>query len=410
MSTLDEFVAPPDRISQRERLDRATAHIDPPFAVIDLNAWDANADDLARRAAGIPIRVVSKSIRSRSLIQDVLGKPGFRGVLAYALPEALWLVGEGITDDVLVAYPSTDRAGLRRLVADEAAAAAVTLTIDDLEQLDLVDSVAAPTDRPIIRVCLDLDTSWQPAGERIHIGVRRSPLRTPEQFAQLAAEIVKRPGFSLVGLMAYEAQVAGVGDAPTGRWAYSVAVRAMQALSMRELMQRRAAAVDAVREVANIEFVTGGGTGSIEKTLADGLVTEVAAGSGLFGPHLFDHYRAFHPLPAALFAVPVVRRPGPGVVTVLGGGYVASGAPGRDRLPLPWLPEGLELDPREAAGEVQTPLLGPAADSLRIGDRVWFRHAKAGEMCERFSRLHLVRFDEQVDVVPTYRGEGRTFL
>jgi len=190
----------------------------------------------------------------------------------------------------------------------------------------------------------------------------------------------------------------------------AAAVRLLQRASARELAQRRAAVVAAVRAVAPLRFVNGGGTGSLERTAAEPAVTELAAGSGLFAPTLFDAYRAFTPIPAALFALPVVRRPGPGVVTTLGGGYVASGAAGADRLPRPVLPGGLRLDRQEGAGEVQTPVLGPSADGLRIGDRVWFRHAKAGELCERFAVLHLVEGDRIVDTVPTYRGEGRTFL
>ena len=119
-------------------------------------------------------------------------------------------------------------------------------------------------------------------------------------------------------------------------------------------------------------------------------MTEVTAGSGLYGPTLFDPYRAFDVRPAALFALPVVRKPSPSIATVLGGGYMASGAGGADRLPRPVLPAGLRLDRAEGAGEVQTPVLGPAARDLALGDRVWFRHAKAGELCERFAALHLV--------------------
>ena len=75
------------------------------------------------------------------------------------------------------------------------------------------------------------------------------------------------------------------------------------------------------------------------------------------------------------------------------------------------LPPGLRLDRQEGAGEVQTPLLGEAADALRVGDRVWFRHAKAGELCERFDAVHLVRGARgRRTTVPTYRGEGRAFL
>jgi D-serine deaminase-like pyridoxal phosphate-dependent protein len=165
-----------------------------------------------------------------------------------------------------------------------------------------------------------------------------------------------------------------------------------------------------VSALTDLEFVNGGGTGSLHSSTREDAVTEIAAGSGLYGPVLFDSYSSFRPLPAAMFALPVVRRPGSGVATALGGGYLASGPGDRARLPRPHLPSGLRLDPREGAGEVQTPLLGPGADALEIGDRVWMRHAKAGELCERFDRLYLIEGDRIVDEVPTYRGEGRCFL
>jgi D-serine deaminase-like pyridoxal phosphate-dependent protein len=183
----------------------------------------------------------------------------------------------------------------------------------------------------------------------------------------------------------------------------------MQQLSARELALRRAEAVAAVRAVAPLEFVNGGGTGSLERTTAEEAVTELAAGSGLYSPGLFDGYRSFRGRPAALFALAVTRRPAPGLVTVASGGWIASGPPGADRVPIPTYPAGLKLVPSEGAGEVQTPLRGDAADGLRIGDRVWFRHAKAGELCEHVDVLHLVAGDAVTDVVPTYRGEGRAF-
>ncbi|MGH6657683.1 MAG: amino acid deaminase/aldolase, partial [Actinocrinis sp.] len=192
--------------------------------------------------------------------------------------------------------------------------------------------------------------------------------------------------------------------------ARALAVRAMQRASGAELAERRAANVAAVKEIAQLEFVNGGGTGSVERTAAEDAVTEIGAGSGLFMPRLFDGYRQVSGRPAAMFALPVVRRPGPGVVTVLGGGYVASGVPDTDRLPQPYLPHGLRYDGQEGAGEVQTPLLGSAADDLAVGDRVWFRHAKAGELCERFAELHLIQGDAVTATAATYRGEGRTFL
>jgi D-serine deaminase-like pyridoxal phosphate-dependent protein len=329
------------------------------------------------------VRLASKSVRCRALIE----RAGLQGVLAFTLPEALWLAGEHGVTDLVVAYPSTDRAALARAGGHEH----VTVMVDCVEHLELL--------APRTRVCLDVDAGWWLLGGRLRIGAKRSPVHTPEQARALAEEVVAR-GHVLDGIMSYEAHIAGLGDK-------HAVIRAMQAASARELARRRAEVVAAVREVAPLRFVNGGGTGSIERTVAEAAVTEVAAGSGLYAPTLFDGYRSFHARPAAFFALPVVRRPTPGVATVLGGGYPASGPAGKDRLPSPVHPAGLKLDSQEGAGEVQTPLHG--AEDLRVGDRVWFRHAKAGELCERFNSLHLVRDGRVVDEVPTYRGDGCSF-
>ncbi|MFJ2161861.1 MULTISPECIES: amino acid deaminase/aldolase [unclassified Streptomyces] len=397
------------RAADRARYDRATAHLDAPVAIVDLDAFDANADDLVRRAGGKPVRVASKSVRCRTLLERVLARDGFAGLMSFTLAESLWLARSGF-DDVLLAYPSADRAAFAELANDPKLAAAVTVMIDDPAQLKLIDD-ARDGGREVVRVCLELDTALRMLGGRIRVGALRSPLRSPAQLADIARTVNRRPGFKVVGIMAYEGHIAGVGDSVAGRPFRSRAIRLMQATAKRELAERRAEVVRAVRAVVpDLEFVNGGGTGSVQHTAAEDAVTEIAAGSGLYVPRLFDNYTSFTGRPAALFAMPVVRRPGVGVVTVLGGGYPASGAPGPDRLPVPYLPEGLRYDPQEGPGEVQTPLLGSPADDLLIGDKVWFRHAKAGELCERFDTLHLIEGDTVTSTVPTYRGEGHTFL
>lgn len=396
------------------RLERATEGLQAPFALVDLDALDANADSLQARAAGKPIRLASKSLRCRALQERALAHEGFRGTLAFTLPEALWLAARG-TEDILVAYPTTDAPALHAL-AELPAAERVTVMVDSAEQLAPLERAIGSAREGALRVCIDVDAGWRTLGGRVRIGVKRSPTHTPEQAGELAGEIVARRSLALVGVMMYEAQIAGLGDRPPGRPLRARAISFVQERSAGELARRRAAVVHAVAEVLKragqqpLELVNGGGTGSLQRTSAEPSVTELTAGSGLYAPTLFDAYSAFTPRPAALFALPVVRRPAPGVVTALGGGYLASGPADAARLPQPYLPHGLRLDGQEGAGEVQTPLLGSAADSLAIGDRVYMRHAKAGELCERFASLHLLQGERIVDEVPTYRGEGRCFL
>ncbi len=356
------------------RLERACADLEPPFAAVDLDAFDANRADMARRAGGTPIRVASKSIRCRTLIERALEHPAYRGVLAYSVAEARWLDRE----DVLVAYPSA---------APGVVPAGTTVMVDCVEHLEPL--------APGTRVCIDVDAGLWLLGGRVRIGAKRSPVRTVAQAVALAAEIRSR-GLELAGVMAYESQIAGVDDARR-------AVRVMKRRSVRELAARRA---EIVAALGPLELVNAGGTGSLETSASEPAVTEVAAGSGLLAPTLFDRYTSFTPQPAAFFVLPVVRVPQRGVATLYSGGYVASGAAGADRLPTPVHPPGLRLDDREGAGEVQTPVLD---GELNVGDRVWLRHAKAGELCERFDVLHLVSGEKIVASVATYRGEGQNF-
>jgi D-serine deaminase-like pyridoxal phosphate-dependent protein len=403
---VDDLLSDVERHRLARRLTTAAARLDDPAAplvVVDLDAFDAHADRLVRRAAPKPVRLASKSVRVPALSRRALAVRGFSGVLAYTFREALWLVAEGVTDDAVLGYPSVDRWAFDRLLGDERALAAVTLMVDDPAHLDLVDAVRGGRDA-VVRVAIDIDAGLRMGGS--HVGPKRSPLYDEAQVVDLARQIADRPGFALVGVMTYEGQVAGLPDDVPGQRAKSLIVRKLKGASISQLTERRARIAAGLREVADLEFWNAGGSGSVESSSADPVVTEVAAGSGLLVPSLFDHYKSFEPRPAAYFGLRVSRRPSEGVATVAGGGFVASGPSGKDRLPLPWAPPGLHLTGLEGAGEVQTPLTGPGATTLAIGDLVWFRHAKGGELAEHANVVHLLSGDEIVDTVPTYRGLG----
>jgi D-serine deaminase-like pyridoxal phosphate-dependent protein len=379
-----------------------------PFAYVDLELLAANIAAVAARAGPKLVRVASKSLRCRPIIARILAaSPAMAGVMCYTAPEAIFLSSHGF-DDLLVGYPTCNPEQIAAVCDAVGAGASITLMIDSAEHVALLTRVAA--ERGVtLPVCLDVDLSLALPG--LHFGVHRSGVRGAADALRVYDALARSRWLRLDGVMGYEAQVAGVGDNAPGQGAKNALIRVLQARSRRLAAARRAAVVRALRERgAALRFVNGGGTGSLESTGAEAAVTEVTAGSAFYAPALFDRYRGFRHLPAAGFAVEVVRAPRPGIFTCLGGGYVASGAVGPEKQPAPYLPVGAELLPLEGAGEVQTPVRYRGPERIGLGDAIFMRHAKAGELCEHFNTLLLAAGGVVIDEVPTYRGEGMAFL
>jgi D-serine deaminase-like pyridoxal phosphate-dependent protein len=403
-------LAAEDPVATYARYRRALTGRTLPAAIVDLDRFDANARSVLERAGDRPVRVASKSVRCVGLLRRLRElSPRFARLLCFTADEALHLADAGF-DDLLVAYPTVDPTHLRAVAAAVEAGQRITLMVDSVGHVEHLERELSPGGTPV-PVCIDLDLSWDLPGLRF--GVERSPVDGAAAAALLAARIETSPRLHLDGLMGYEAQIAGVAERAPGRSrAEQAVVVSLKRRSIRRVARRRADAVHAIERAIGrpLRFVNAGGTGSLETSSRERVVTEVTAGSAFLAPGLFDHYDRFQHLNAAGYALPVVRLPRPGVVTCLGGGYVASGAVGPDKAPVPWLPAGARLSALEGAGEVQTPIHLPAGADLGLSDPVFLRHAKAGELCERFDALLAIRGDEVVDELPTYRGEGRTFL
>ncbi|MFO0647650.1 MAG: alanine racemase [Polyangiales bacterium] len=392
----------------------ALAGLDLPAAFVDLDAFDRNVARVRELLTGqrVTLRIGSKSVRCVAILRRIAEALGdrARGVLAFTAAEAEFLVSKGFRD-VVVAYPTALSNDAKRFAALNADGAFVAAMVDDEAQLATL-SAAAVARGAVIPVMLDVDMAWRPPalGARVALGVRRSPLRTADEVVSLARSVTRARGLRFAGLMGYEAQIAGLPDrdARGGRIAGNAVVKGLSRTQVRARRAEVRAAVE--RAGMSVEVFNGGGTGSLTWSSGDPSLTEIAVGSGFLGGTLFDGLDAFAPEPALFFALQVTRRPAVDVVTCLGGGYVASGPPSWDRLPRPELPAGLSLLAWEGAGEVQTPLRLPPEIKLDPGDPVVFRHAKAGELAERFAMYLLVRDGRVVEAAPTYRGEGCCFL
>lgn len=401
-----------DPAAAYDRLRSAIGGESTPLALVDLEAFDRNADALLGpvRARGKTLRVASKSIRSVDLIKRFIDRSAgtARGVMVYGAREVPFLVRHGL-DDLLLAYPVGLRSDAETLAKCAAEGVTVTASVDSIDHIDLLDDAASKIGTRL-RVVVDVDLSLRPAGEQIHLGVRRSPLHTADDVERIAHMVARRKHLDLVGVLAYEAHIAGVTDANPFTPAKNAVKAFVRRISKRPVADERAAIVEAFRRASlPLTLFNGGGTGSVVWSSTDPSLTEVTAGSGLMASHLFDYFRDAIVEPAAYFALTIVRLPTQGFATCYGGGYVASGEIGADRLPVVALPVGLKLTPIEGAGEVQTPLVVPPGVSLRIGDPVFFRHAKSGELSEHFNEYLLIENDRVAGRALTYRGMGQRF-
>jgi len=385
-----------------------------PLAFVDLDHFDANIAYVARTQSdtGKRIRVASKSIRSLELIKRVFEKGGtvYQGILAFTVEEAAFLNDKGFRD-IIIAYPSAQPSDIALLAEKTGENNYIALMVDSLEHLKALSQAGEKTGK-VLNACLDIDMSYKSLAKQVHIGVRRSPIYHVEQALAFITQAARLKGVSIQAVMGYEAQIASVNDALPGQGIKNRAMRLLKKQSVKELTSRRQAIIRALLEAGiEIKIVNGGGSGSLISTGKDPSVTEVTAGSAFFAPGLFRYFHEVQFKPAAFFALQVARIPAKGMVTCQGGGYVASGEVSKARLPWPIMPEGLKYLSLEGAGEVQTPLVLPKkSTSLKIGDPVFFQHAKAGELCERFNDLILIKGDRIIDRVKTYRGEGHAFL
>lgn len=378
-----------------------------PAAWIDMALLDTNIAEIKARSGSTPIRLASKSIRCRHILRYILdADPQFQGIMCYHPQEAAFLAEHGF-DDLLIAYPSVCTQSLQAALLAAKSGKRIYFMVDGMAQIQLINRLASELQVTAL-LCLDLDMSVDFPG--LYFGVYRSPIRNADDAVKLYRQLAACTNVNLCALMGYEAQIAGVGEKVPGKGLENKVVEKLKRKAIPIVAERRRQTLEALRnEGAQITLVNGGGTGSIESTIAEPWVTEVTVGSGFYTPHLFDYYKAFRHQPAAGFAVPVVRQARRDVYTCQGGGYIASGTASPLRQPVVHLPKKTSYIKNEAFGEVQTPLRY-RGKLLSIGDPVFMRHCKAGELCERFNTVHLLRHGRIEKTVPTYRGEGQCYV
>lgn len=393
-------------IFQRQRL---------PLAFVDLDAFDSNVDYAACIAQGFgkTLRIGTKSMRCPALMERALAHPSFvlRGFLTFTAEETAFLADRG-HDDFILAYPTVQPSDVEILASLTKRGRQVSVMVDHVQHLKVLDETGK-RQGVVLNACIEIDMAYHPLGtDRIHLGLRRSPIRTAQQALEFVKQARKFSNVRIDSVMGYEGHIAGTSDNAPHKTFNNAVKHALKNASVRELTSRRQAVIRSIKDSGvELRVVNGGGSGSLLSTLKDESVTESTIGSGLYASALFHHFREVKYQPAAFFALQVVRIPKEGMITCAGGGYVASGEIKKGKLPLPAMPVGLQYLETEGAGEVQTPLIvAKGSPKINLGDPIFFQHAKAGELCERFNELILIKAGKIVDRVKTYRGEGMSFL
>lgn len=420
--------APPLGSRNPEDLNRALTEItirhgiSLPSMFVDSVQLDCNIEAVKKLAArhGKTVRIATKSIRVPALLKRILvkGAPEIAGLMCYCVKEAHYLYHDQELNGLLVAYPTCQRSDVVMAWEMTQAGVDIALMVDSIEQVDVMhkfiqDEMAkgSPQENFLpLKLCIDVDMSYR-LFDQIHLGVQRSSCRSLVQFDALVKHIAgdSRP-FVLHSVMGYEAQLT-IPDLLPNSYLQNYFRGLFKSLSFADVVEKRQEIRDyLVQNNIAISYFNGGGSATALRTLTDLSVTELTVGSGFFQSHIFDYHQERMETEGALaFGLAISRKPEPGVYTMQSGGFIASGTPSVLSNPT-FLDESCDTFPGEGFGEVQTPFTSP--HSFTLGQPVFFRPAKAGEIAEHFKKYYLVDLASREVIAKhkTYRGDGKRFF
>ncbi len=380
-------------------------HLEHPYAWLDLNALDANIEFVNRACKTKPVRIATKSIRSVDVLKYIeRNLANCSGYMTYTAAETLYLIDNGF-NHFLVGYPVMEKESVRKLLLAVKEGKDITFMVDCEQHLLFLQQLAEETDVKV-HVCIDINVSADYS--ILYFGTKRSPITTIEKLQSFLRTFKKYPLVQVVGAMGYDAQIAGVTDHFDGALKSKI-VQRLKERSKKSVRSFRQLAVSLIKAQWSLTFVNGGGSGSMTYSYEQRDVTEITVGSAFYAPALFDRYTSLQLQPAAGYACRVVRQFSDNTFILHGGGYIASGAIGKDKQPVFLEQHRFSFSPLEGAGEVQSPIIDKEKN-LQVGETVLLRHAKAGELCERFQTLHTFRGVNYCGPLKTYRGDGQCFL
>jgi len=390
-----------------DHFDTVFSSIERPFAWLDFDALDQNIDFVNKASGQKQIRIATKSIRSVEVLKYIKQHlERCSGFMTFTARETLYLLEKGF-NHLLIGYPVYEEQAISEIASFVKAGKDITFMIDHIEQAFLLQKIAEISGIHF-QICIDLNMSSD--YHVLYFGTKRSPISTIEKLQSFLEQLRPLTNLRIHAAMGYDAQIAGVADVSAEFFGLKgKLIRLLKRHSKKGVTRFRQDGVKVISKNHQLAFVNAGGSGSMKYCCTQDDVTEITVGSAFFAPALFDGYDDLKLAPAAGFALRITREFSDHIFVCHGGGYIASGAIGKDRLPAFLEPQYYSFTPLEGAGEVQTPIVVKNR-SQRIGDTIYFRHAKAGELCERFNELHTTRSGTYTGSIRTYRGDGQCFL
>ena len=260
--------------------------LETPILTIDLDAMERNLSRMMDilDGSGVKLRPHLKTAKSPALAHRMV-QAGAVGICCAKLSEAEVMAGAGITD-ILLTSEVAGFGKLERLVALAAELPEFKATVDNADAVAGIASLAR--ERGVtVKLLIEQD-----------VQTKRSGVVTPQEALALADIIRDTDGVELVGVHGYAGHA--------------------QVRPEAERRERNDAAMIVLRETVellrehnhNIEIVSGGGTGTCQMDVENGILNEVQAGSFL----LMDvaYRNAGVPFENALICrSTVISRPGP---------------------------------------------------------------------------------------------------
>ena len=350
------------------------SQIPTPALVVQAKTLQKNAESMQKllENSSLALRPHYKSHKCASIARWQVENCA-KGMTCAKLSEAEDLADAGI-EDILIANQIVQPEKLLRL-ASLAQKCRLTVCVDNRENIDALDA-AAGLANAVIHCLVEYD-----------IGMERCGVTEPQEVAALAKYISAAKNLRFEGVQAY-----------AGHLSHEENKAARQAQTAENARKLRALLTTLEENGVKANTLSGGSTGTAQLKAAEGLYTELQAGSYLFMDATYRHLNL--PFENSLFLLTTVVSTRPGL-TVVDAGVKTCGVDQGDPVPV----EGTVQ--KIVASEEHFQLHGYSLDK-QVGDKLLLTPGHCCSTVNLHDKIYVVDGDRVIARIPvTARGCGK---